>query len=137
MSDIKRVAGDTRRRGENAMNVAVIESYDFLSKLTLAHHRGRGDTLSAARDRAAKAAGVPRSYAKRIWDRYETMRDVSGENYRRLRAAYEASCEFHEERAREYRAERRQLYALDNSGGVERRAAGSPGRRKGDAAGRA
>ena len=64
------------------------------------------DTLSAARDRAARVAGIDRSYAKRIWDRWQTMNDVSGEAYRRLREAYERACERHEAAAAEYRQQR-------------------------------
>lgn len=105
MSDIRRVARDTKHDAE-IMSTAVSETYFFLNELTRKHHRGRGDTLSAARDRAAKEAGVARTYAKRIWDRWETMSDVSGEAYRRFQRAYVASCEHNENKAAEYRGER-------------------------------
>ncbi len=105
MSDRERVESD-KKHGGDVMNTALHEANFYLNELVRMHHRGRGDTLGAARDRAAREAGVPRSYAKRIWDRLDTMKDVSGEAYRKLRIAYEASCERHEAKAAEYRAER-------------------------------
>lgn len=108
MSDKQRVKTD-KIDGGDVMNTALTEASFYLNELTKMHHRGRGDTLSVARDRAARVAGVPRTYAKRIWDRLDSMKDVSGEAYLKLRIAYEASCERHEAKAAEYRAERRGL----------------------------
>lgn len=108
VSDKERVETD-KRNGGGVMSTALGEASFYLNELTKMHHRGRGDTLTAARDRAAKGAGVPRTYAKRIWDRLDSMKDVSGEAYLKLRIAYEASCERHEAKAAEYRAERREL----------------------------
>lgn len=98
------------------MSTAVRESADYLNALAKAQHRGRGDTWSAARDRAAKVAGIDTSYAKRIWDRWQTMNDVSGEAYRRLRSAYEQICEANEKAADRHDAERlamRNFHAVD------------------------
>lgn len=98
------------------MSTAVQESVDYLNALAKVHHRGRGDTWGAARDRAARMAGIEPSYAKRIWDRWQTMNDVSGEAYRRLRSAYERVCEANEEAADRNDAERlamRKTYAVD------------------------
>jgi len=113
MSDTRRVAGDTRHvardtkgGSEDAMSNAVTEANFYLNELARLLHRGQGDTLGAARDRAARVAGIDRSYAKRIWDRWQTMNDVSGEAYRRLREAYERACERHEAAAAEYRQQR-------------------------------
>jgi len=105
MSDNRRVADDNKRGTEN-MTTAVHRAGFYLNELTKQQHRGRGDTWTAARDRAAKKAGIPQSYAKRIWDRIDTMTDVSGEALYRLYNAYQASCEHHETMAAEYRAER-------------------------------
>lgn len=115
MSDKRCVETDTKRGG-GVMSTAVQESVVFLNALAKAHHRGRGDTWGAARDRAAKSAGVEPSYAKRIWDRWQTMNDVSGEAYRRLRTAYERACEANEEAADRNDAERlamRKSHAVD------------------------
>lgn len=104
--DTRHVARDTRRGSEEEMNNAVTEANFYLNELARLLHRGQGDTLGAARDRAARVAGIERSYAKRIWDRWQTMNDVSGEAYRRLRQAYEQVCERHEAAAAEYRHQR-------------------------------
>lgn len=93
MSDIRSVAGDTKR-AEHSMSIeAVHEAKGWLEWLTQREHRGRHDTWSAARDRAAKKAGVPETYAKRLWNRWDTMKDVSGGAYRALSAAYHDQCE--------------------------------------------
>lgn len=93
------------------MNTAVEKSAFWLNEIARQQHRGRGDTWSAARDRAAKLAGIERSYAKRIWDRWQTMNDVSGEAVLRLQDAYDAICQKHERVAGAYRAERLQIEA--------------------------
>lgn len=86
----------------------------WLERLAAAHHRGpRRDTWTSARDRAARAAGVEISMAKRIWQRWETMRDVSGEVTVKLMIAYEAMCERNEAAAEAYRAERLRLEGVD------------------------
>lgn len=108
MSDSRRVVRDIKR-GTKTMTTAVSRAGFYLNELTKQQHRGRGDTWTAARDRAAKLAGIERSYAKRIWDRIETMKDVSGEALWRLHDAYEASCKNHEDKAAEYRAERMEI----------------------------
>lgn len=115
--DKRSVARDTRDVGReqgrrvSIMSTAVQQSAEYLVALARLYHRGHGDTWSAARDRAAKAAGVEPSYAKRIWDRWRTMRDVSGEAYIKLRKAYEELCERNDAAARAYRAERMRLQA--------------------------
>ncbi|MBN7777746.1 hypothetical protein JYP49_14185 [Nitratireductor aquimarinus] len=119
MSDKRCVENDTKRGG-GVMSTAVQQSASFLNALAQLHHRGRGDTWGAARDRAAHSAGIERSYAKRIWDRWQTMNDVSGEAYMRLRAAYERACERNEEAARSMRAERLGLTGQTNAVDQER-----------------
>jgi len=104
-SDRRSVEIDTKHGGF-VMSNAVAEAHFYLNELSRQLHRGHGDTLGAARDRAARVAGIDRSYAKRIWDRWQTMNDVSGEAYRRLRTAYEQACERHEAAAAEYRHQR-------------------------------
>lgn len=106
-----RCVGSDKGRRVSIMSTAVQQSAEYLVALARLYHRGHGDTWSAARDRAAKAAGVEPSYAKRIWDRWRTMRDVSGEAYIKLRRAYEERCERNDAAARAYRAERMRLQA--------------------------
>lgn len=125
MSDNRRVVRDTKR-GRIAMNTAVEKSAHFLNELARHHHRGRGDTWTAARDRAAREAGIERSYAKRIWDRWQTMRDVSGEAFMRLEAAYEAICKSNEDAADRYAAERAALRGSNETIAHQSRAKGIP-----------
>ena len=108
MSDKKRVARDKRRVEDDSMS-AVVESRKFLEALTIAQHRGPTDTWTAARDRAAKDAGIERSYAARIWNRWQSMKDVSGAAYRALQIAYDDMCERNENAAADTRRQREEL----------------------------
>lgn len=81
----------------------------WLEKLTKAEFRGRGDTLSAARDRAVIRSGAPISKAKRLWDRWATMKTVAGDLMIPLMLAYEDYCERIEEKADAFRDERIQI----------------------------
>lgn len=87
----------------------------WLEKLAVDHHRGRHDTWTAARDRAAKAAGVELSIAKRIWQRWQDMQDVSGTPLLKLMLAYEALCERIEASADAMRDKRLNLKANGNA----------------------
>ena len=91
MSDNRLVDFD-KRSVSKTMTTAAAHSRRMLIALTEAHHRGPTDTWTAARDRAAKAAGIDRSYAARIWSRWQDMKDVSGEALIRLSSAYVALC---------------------------------------------
>lgn len=113
-SDIRRVASDTKR-DEEVMSNAVDQASFYLNELTRMQHRGRGDTWSAARDRVARIVGIKREYAKRIWQRCQSMQDVSGEALLRLQRAYVAACEKNEAAAAEYRAEREALTRARNA----------------------
>lgn len=104
MSDIYRTKPHIRRVNLNTsqadkMITAANEAKNWLEALTEVEHRGRYDTWGAARDRAANKAGIKRTYAKHLWDRWQTMKDVSGEAYRSLKAAYEAQCAHNEKMA--------------------------------------
>lgn len=92
MSDIKGVVRDTKRGGCDMSDPAVIEAKDWLFALTKLELRGPTDTMTAARDRKARKLKIEPSYAKRIWQRWDTMSDVSGKAYRALRNAYELEC---------------------------------------------
>ena len=90
----------------------------WLQGLAWAKHRGRHDTWSAARDRAASDAGLAPSMAKRIWQRFEYLTDVGGDALLKLMLAYEDACQRNEDAIAAYRAERLKLkaqrHAVDN-----------------------
>lgn len=90
----------------------------WLQGLAWAKHRGRHDTWSAARDRAADDAGLAPSMAKRIWQRFESLTDVGGDALLKLMLAYEDACQRNEDAIAAYRAERLKLkaqrHAVDN-----------------------
>ncbi len=85
----------------------------WLEQLTAARYRGRHDTWTAARERAAKAAGIDLSMSKRIWQRWQTMNDVGGETVIRLMLAYEELCERNHAVADSYKAEIRNIHKSD------------------------
>lgn len=110
MSDNRRVARDTNRGARNMSQIAVQTAYQRLEALMKVHHRGPRDTWGAARDRAAKSAGIEPTYAKRLWNRWQTMKDVSGGVLLALQEAYDAQCihneamtALHRQRAEEIR----------------------------------
>jgi DNA-binding LacI/PurR family transcriptional regulator len=73
-------------------SIAATEAFDFLNAGVRKHYRGAGDTPTAARDRAAREAGISRSQAERVWKRWRSMPSVDGDVYRALRNAYEHLC---------------------------------------------
>jgi len=81
----------------------------WLEKLTEIEHRGRHDTWTAARDRAAEKAGAPISKTKRLWERWQTMSTVCGSVMVPLMLAYEELCERIEAKADEYERQRLQI----------------------------
>lgn len=90
MCDRRRVRSDLIRG--KFMSSAANEAFAFLNALTQRSFRGWGDTVTAARDRAAKQAGVSPAQAERVWKRWHSMKTVNGDVYRALRNAYEAAC---------------------------------------------
>lgn len=117
MRDTKRAENDTKSSEFDVMRaladtngMTVPEKAEFwLQGLAWVKHRGRHDTWSAARDRAAREAKVRPSIAKRIWQRFEDMNDVSGEALLKLMIAYEDACQRNEDAVAAYRAERLKL----------------------------
>ncbi|MBB3997231.1 hypothetical protein [Aureimonas pseudogalii] len=93
VTPISRLVENDKSSVSKTMTTAVAHSRRMLVALTVAHHRGPADTWTAARDRAARAAGIDRTYAARIWSRWQDMKDVSGEALMRLSGAYVALCE--------------------------------------------
>lgn len=103
------------KQGET-MSIAAQEAFEYLNAGTRKEYRGWGDTRTAARDRAAKLAGVTPAQAERLWKNWKTMKTVNGDVYRALRNRYEAFCDRHENTAYGYRAERLELKAGNNAG---------------------
>jgi hypothetical protein len=91
------------------MSAAVSEAFRFLNAGTQKHYRGFGDTASAARDRAAREAGITPSQAERLWKRWRTMASVDGDVYRALRNRYEYLCSRIENAAEAMELERREI----------------------------
>ena len=89
----KRRDGSGPKRGADIMSIAVAEAFRFLNAGTRKHYRGWGDTATAARERAAREAGISPSQAERVWKRWKTMASVDGDVYRALRNAYAHLCE--------------------------------------------
>lgn len=115
MTDTRRVEFDTTGVAKLAGLRALEETKDMsapkraehlLQALARFSHRGRHDTWTAARDRAAQKAGIPLTMAKRIWQRWQTMQDVSGDALIKLMIAYEDMCRRNDAAAAAYRAER-------------------------------
>lgn len=90
MSDKHQVTSDPKRGVR--MSTATNEAFEYLNALQQKEYRGWGDTASAARDRAAKKAGITPAQAERVWKRWQSMKTVNGDVYRALRNAYEATC---------------------------------------------
>jgi hypothetical protein len=80
-------------------SVAASEAFSLLNAATKKEFRGWGDTKSAARDRAARKAGVTRAQAERLWKNWQTMKTVNGDVYRALRNSYSHLCEWAETHA--------------------------------------
>ena len=116
MSDMRRVEFDTKndevvmRALADTSGMATPERAEFwLGGIAYGKHRGRYDTWTAARDRAAREAGITPTMAQRIWQRWHSMKDVGGDPLLKLMLAYEKWCEANEEAAERYRAERLKL----------------------------
>ena len=80
-------------------SVAATEAFSLLNAATKQEFRGWGDTKTAARDRAARRAGVTRAQAERLWKNWQTMKTVNGDVYRALRNSYSHLCEWVETNA--------------------------------------
>lgn len=107
MSDIQRVKSNTKRAVMS--EVAVLEAREMLETLMKREHRGPTDTWTAARDRTAIRVGIEPSQAKRLWQRWQDMKDVSGGVYRAIRNAYDAQCEHNEKMAALHRQRAEEL----------------------------
>ncbi|WP_287323747.1 hypothetical protein [Mesorhizobium sp.] len=110
MSDTRRVKSDLER-GSKVMgtSLAAMEAFNLLNAGTRKHYRGGGDTPTAARDRAAKEAGITPAQAERVWKRWKTMASVDGDVYRRLRNRYGYLCSWIEKAADAMERETREI----------------------------
>jgi len=91
---------------EDMQSTALIEAKGWMDELMNLEFRGRGDREKSVRGRLSDNTGIPESYLYRLQYKTQTMRDVAGEAYRRLRIYYERACETNEAAAASYRSER-------------------------------
>lgn len=93
------------KRGESMsiaydhQSAAAKEASDLLKVATKQEYRVWGDTKTAARDRAARKAGVSPAQAERLWKHWQTMKSVNGDVYRALRNTYGHLCSWIEDQA--------------------------------------
>ena len=122
----KRFGKSAKNVGDSEMSsTALIESKHYYDSLMDAVHKGRRDRNGSARGRLADGLRVKESRLVRLEYKYEEMKDVGGELYRRLRMAYEAICEGNEAAAEAMKAERLELRAYRNATDREPAAKGS------------
>jgi hypothetical protein len=91
------------------MSIAATEAFDLLNAGTRKHYRGAGDSPTAARDRAAREAGITPAQAERVWKRWRTMASVDGDVYRALRNKYGHLCAWIENAAEAMEREQREI----------------------------
>jgi hypothetical protein len=99
MSEPKRGESAPKRGESMSTSVAAQEAFELLNAGTRKEYRGWGDTRTAARDRAARKAGVTPAQAERVWKHWHTMKSVNGDVYRALRNAYGSLCTLVETKA--------------------------------------
>jgi hypothetical protein len=99
MSEPRRYASVPIKGDLMSTSVCAQESFDLLNAGAKFHWRGQGDTWTAARDRAAKEAGVSPSQAERLQKNWRTMKFPNGDVYRLLRNKYGHLCEWIENKA--------------------------------------
>lgn len=94
-------------------SIAAKEAFDCLNAGTRKEYRGWGDTRTAARDRAAKEAGVTPAQGTRLWKNWQTMASVDGDVYRLLLLKYGHLCAWVENAADAMAAQRREIEGDD------------------------
>ncbi|TGV16704.1 hypothetical protein EN816_00710 [Mesorhizobium sp. M8A.F.Ca.ET.173.01.1.1] len=94
-------------------SVCAEESFKLLNAGAKTVWRGQGDTWTAARDRAAKEAGITPSQAERLQKNWRTMKFPNGDVYRLLRNKYGHLCEWIENGAEAMERERREIEESD------------------------
>ena len=114
MSELKRYESAPKQDEAMSTSIAAKEAFGFLNAATRSEFRGWGDTKTAARDRAARKAGVTRAQAERLWKNWQNMKTVNGDVYRALRNSYSHLCE-----RVEAAADRIEREAIGNEGAHE------------------
>lgn len=99
MCDRRRCASAPNEDEFMSTSAAAAEAFDMLNAATRQEYRGWGDTQTAARDRAARKAGVSPAQAERIWKHWKTMKTPNGDVYRGLRNTYGHLCSWIENKA--------------------------------------
>lgn len=95
------------------MSIAAQEAFALLNAGIKKHWRGWGDTATAARDRAAREAGISPAQAERIWKRWQQMKTVNGDVYRALRNTYGHLCAMVEAKADGLEREARRIEEIN------------------------
>lgn len=80
-------------------SMAAREAFEMLNAATRTEYRGWGDTQTAARDRAARKAGITPAQAERVWKRWREMKSMNADVYRGLRNTYGHLCSWIENKA--------------------------------------
>lgn len=99
-----------------SISPAAEEAFKYLNAGARKHWRGQGDTWTAARDRAAREAGVTPAQAERLQKNWKSMKFPNGDVYRLLRNKYEALCERVEIAAGRMESELREIEGGDAIG---------------------
>ncbi len=87
-------------------SIALIEAKGWADQLMDSEFKGRGDREKTVRGRVSERTGIPESYLYRLQYKTREMKDVAGEVYRRLKLAYDETCQRNEAAADRYRDER-------------------------------
>ena len=90
-------------------SVAAREAFELLNAATKQEYRGWGDTQTAARDRAARKAGVSPAQAERVWKRWKSMKIMNADVYRGLVLTYGHLCTWVENTADRVEAKRHSI----------------------------
>jgi phage major head subunit gpT-like protein len=119
MSDQRRYESAPLQDEIMSTSIAAGEAFSLLNAATKEEFRGWGDTKTAARDRAARKAGVTSAQAERLWKNWQTMKTVNGDVYRSLLLSYSHLCEWVEtsaDRLERDAAEIEEKHATSKSG---------------------
>lgn len=109
MSEPRRCESVPKRGEVMSTSIAAKEAFELLNAATQKEWRGWGDTRTAARDRAAKKAGLTPAQAERLWKNWQTLKFPNGDVYRLLRNKYGHLCSWIENAADAMERERREI----------------------------
>ena len=92
MCDPKRCGSAPIEDEPMSTSMAAQEAFRMLNAAMRQEYRGWGDTQTAARDRAARKAGITPAQAERVWKRWHEMKSMNADVYRGLRNTYGHLC---------------------------------------------